>query len=178
MSDRKDRRDKNGNDQKVPLLSATGFDAWAILEEQKSFSGRSNLIFPYNGRSVGTAFRRGCMELRIKDLKFHDLRHEAARRLFEAGFTIEQTTLVTGHKDWKMLKLVHQPAARVSASPQAANTATLDQYARQPCADCAGRFHAPRTRQCRNYRLLAPQRARWRALPRVKCTPSECCSPI
>lgn len=104
VRDRKDPRDKNGNDQRVPLLSATGFDAWTILEEQKPFSGRSGLIFPYNGRSVGTAFRRGCKELRIKDLKFHDLRHEAASRLFEAGFTIEQTALVTGHKDWKMLK--------------------------------------------------------------------------
>nr|WP_315428393.1 site-specific integrase [uncultured Albidiferax sp.] len=104
VRDRKDPRDKNGNDQKVPLLTATGFDAWAILQEQKSFSGRSSLVFPYNGRSVGTAFRRGCKELKIKDLKFHDLRHEAASRLFEAGFTIEQTALVTGHKDWKMLK--------------------------------------------------------------------------
>lgn len=25
-------------------------------------------------------------------------------RLFEAGLTIEQVPLVTGHKDWKMLK--------------------------------------------------------------------------
>jgi hypothetical protein len=24
--------------------------------------------------------------------------------LFEAGFTIEQVALVTGHKDWKMLR--------------------------------------------------------------------------
>jgi integrase len=104
VRDRKDPRDKNGNDQKVPLLDATGFDAWAILEEQKPFCGRSCLVFPYNGRSVGTAFRRACKELRIKDLKFHDLRHEAASRLFEAGFTIEQAALVTGHKDWKTLK--------------------------------------------------------------------------
>lgn len=104
VRDRKDPRDKNGNHQRVPLLDVTGFDAWAILEEQKPFSGNSSLIFPYNGRSVGTAFRRACKELTIKDLKFHDLRHEAASRLFEAGFTIEQAALVTGHKDWKMLK--------------------------------------------------------------------------
>jgi len=25
-------------------------------------------------------------------------------RLFEAGFTIEQVAMVTGHKDWKMLR--------------------------------------------------------------------------
>ncbi|MEO8187552.1 MAG: tyrosine-type recombinase/integrase [Burkholderiaceae bacterium] len=34
----------------------------------------------------------------------HDLRHEAASRLFEAGLSIEQVALVTGHKDWRMLK--------------------------------------------------------------------------
>ena len=57
-----------------------------------------------NGRSAGTAFRRACQELNIEDLHFHDLRHEGTSRLFEAGFTIEQVAMVTGHKDWKMLR--------------------------------------------------------------------------
>jgi site-specific recombinase XerD len=42
--------------------------------------------------------------LKIEDLHFHDLRHEGTSRLFEAGFSIEQVALVTGHKDWKMLR--------------------------------------------------------------------------
>ncbi|MBL4821255.1 MAG: tyrosine-type recombinase/integrase, partial [Gammaproteobacteria bacterium] len=42
--------------------------------------------------------------LDIEDLHFHDLRHEATSRLFEAGLTIERVALVTGHKDWKMLR--------------------------------------------------------------------------
>jgi len=104
VRDRKDPRNKKGNDQKVPLLDATGIDAWAILTEQKGASLRTERIFPYNGRSVGTAFRRACRELKIEDLHFHDLRHEGASRFFEAGFTIEQVALVTGHKDWKMLR--------------------------------------------------------------------------
>jgi hypothetical protein len=33
------------------------------------------------------------------------MRHEGASRLFEAGFRIEQVALVTGPKDWKMLRL-------------------------------------------------------------------------
>jgi integrase len=69
IRDRKDPRDKIGNDQKVPLLDATGFDAWALLQEQKPFAGRSDRVFPYNGRSVGTAFRRTCRKLKIKDLQ-------------------------------------------------------------------------------------------------------------
>jgi integrase len=105
IRDRKDPRRKNGNDQRVPLLDVSGYDAWTIIEEQRKFAGSNGgRIFPYNGRSVGTAFRRQCRELKIKNLHFHDLRHEATSRLFEAGFSIEQVALVTGHKDWKMLR--------------------------------------------------------------------------
>ena len=104
IRDRKDPRLKSGNHQKVPLLSLAGFDAWLLLEEQSKISGRRDRVFPYNGRSVGTAFRRACRELGIADLHFHDLRHEAASRLFEAGLTIQQVALVTGHRDWKMLR--------------------------------------------------------------------------
>jgi hypothetical protein len=32
------------------------------------------------------------------------MRHEATSRLFEAGFDIPEVSLVTGHKDWKMLR--------------------------------------------------------------------------
>jgi integrase len=104
VRDRKDPREKDGNDQKVPLLDATGIDAWAVLQEQRSISPKTERIFPYNGRSAGTAFRRACQELGIPNLHFHDLRHESASRFFEAGFTIEQVALVTGHKDWKQLR--------------------------------------------------------------------------
>jgi integrase len=104
VRDRKDPRRKDGNHQRVPLLRVDDLDAWAILEDQRYVSGNSERIFPYNSRSVGTAFRRACRELKILDLHFHDLRHEAASRLFEAGFTIEQVALVTGHRDWKMLR--------------------------------------------------------------------------
>lgn len=104
VRDRKDPRKKSGNDQRVPLLSATGINAWELLREQKPFVGRRSHVFPYSSKSVSAAFTRACRELQIKNLRFHDLRHEATTRLFEAGFRIEQIALVTGHKDWKMLK--------------------------------------------------------------------------
>ena len=61
----------------------------------------------------------------MKDLHFHDLRHEGTSRLFEAGFAIEQVSLVTGHKDWKMLRrythirpeTLHRLAASRAPSP-------------------------------------------------------------
>jgi integrase len=104
VRNRKDPRRKSGNDQRVPLLDATGYDAVALLIEQRALALGGDRVFPYNGRSLGTAFRRICRELKISDLRFHDLRHEATSRLFEAGFDIPEVALVTGHKDWKMLR--------------------------------------------------------------------------
>lgn len=104
IRDRKDPREKKGNNQTVPLLAATGYDAWELLQEQGRYTGNYELIFPYNCRSASTAFHRTCLDLKIEDLCFHDLRHECTSRLFEAGFSIEQVALVTGHKDWKMLR--------------------------------------------------------------------------
>jgi Phage integrase family. len=104
VRDRKDPREKDGNDQPVPLRDLTGFDALHLVREQRRFWPRGDLIFPYNSRSVGAAFRRACKELHIRNLHFHDLHHEATSRLFEAGLNIEQVALVTGHRDWKMLK--------------------------------------------------------------------------
>ena len=93
VRDRKDPRRKSGNTQRIPLLDATGYDACAIIEEQRRYvCGTPGRIFPYNGKSVGTAFRRQCRELKIEDLHFHDLRHEGTSRLFEAGFSIEQVS--------------------------------------------------------------------------------------
>jgi integrase len=105
IRDRKDPREKKGNDQRIPLLAVSGFDAMALIEEQRSLRANDDeRIFPVNHKSVGTAFTRACRDLQIIDLHFHDLRHEGTSRLFEAGFDIPQVALVTGHKDWKMLR--------------------------------------------------------------------------
>lgn len=105
IRDRKDPRKKTGNDQRIPLFAATGFDAWALIAAQAKHLGKAKgSIFPYNSKSVGTAFRRACAKAGVEDLHFHDLRHEGTSRLFEVGLSIEQVALVTGHKDWKMLR--------------------------------------------------------------------------
>lgn len=105
IRDRKDPREKRGNDQKIPLLAVSGYDAVALIEEQRALrSNACDRIFPYVGKSASAAFTRACATLGIDDLHFHDMRHEGTSRLFEAGFAIEQVALVTGHKDWKMLR--------------------------------------------------------------------------
>jgi integrase len=61
-------------------------------------------VFPYNSRTVSAYFTRAVAELKLPDLHLHDLRHEAISRLFAAGYRIEQVALVSGHRDWGMLK--------------------------------------------------------------------------
>ena len=97
IRDRKDPKDKIGNNQTVPLLG----DSAAIIDRQP----RSGvLIFPYKPDTIGASFRRACLRLGIEDLHFHDLRHEGTSRLFERGYQIQEVAIVTGHRDWKSLK--------------------------------------------------------------------------
>ena len=57
------------SDQTIPLVGDSGFDPIAIIKEQGERTGRTQgFIFPYDGRSVGAAFRRVCRDLSIEDL--------------------------------------------------------------------------------------------------------------
>ncbi|CAE6899297.1 tyrosine-type recombinase/integrase [Paraburkholderia domus] len=76
-------------------------EAVRIIEAQPRVDER---IFPYNAPSVSTIFSRACKVLGIEDLTFHDLRHEAASRLFEMGWTIPHVAAVTGHVTWESLQ--------------------------------------------------------------------------
>lgn len=84
----------------VPLLG----DAWNIVQRQPK---TSELIFPYNSRSVTAGFQRVRNALGIEDLRYHDLRREGASRLFEAGFSIEEVAQVTGHRSLNVLWQVY-----------------------------------------------------------------------
>ncbi|WP_324029243.1 tyrosine-type recombinase/integrase [Pantoea sp. JZ2] len=100
VRDRKDPRKKSGNHMLVPLLG----DAWNIVQRQPR---GSELIFPYNSRSVTAGFQRVRNALGIEDLRYHDLRREGASRLFEAGFSIEEVAQVTGHRSLNVLWQVY-----------------------------------------------------------------------
>ena len=56
IQDRKDPRNKEGNDQKVPLLNLTGYDAWEVVLQQRIVTRGYGRIFPHNHRSVSAAF--------------------------------------------------------------------------------------------------------------------------
>ncbi len=97
VRDRKHPRKKIGNHEWVPLLG----NSYLIATSQDKISDR---IFPYSEEKVSDTFKLIVDTAGIKDLRFHDLRHEATSRLFEQGYRIEQVALVTGHKDWRNLR--------------------------------------------------------------------------
>ena len=75
-------------------------EAWEIACRQEHGDNR---IFPFEPRSIGSAFRQACKLLEIHDLHFHDLRHEATSRLFEAGYSIVEVQQFTLHDSWGTL---------------------------------------------------------------------------
>jgi integrase len=99
VRDRKDPRKKSGNDQWVPLLG----EAWEIIQRQPRREGEPR-IFPCPVDSVSKTFTTACQALSIPDLHFHDMRHEAASALAEAGWTIPEIAAVTGHRSWQHLR--------------------------------------------------------------------------
>jgi len=113
IRDRKHPRSKKGNDQTVPLLrgptviNGAVIDPFEIIIRQAREAAE---IFPYGAATVSTGFTRGVASCGIDDLRFHDLRHDGVSRLFEAGYSIEQVSLVSGHRDWNMLRRYTQIA--------------------------------------------------------------------
>lgn len=61
-------------------------------------------IFPFASDTISASFTRACTFLEIKDLHFHDLRHEGVSRLFEMGWTIPHVAAVSGHRSWNSLQ--------------------------------------------------------------------------
>ncbi len=57
-----------------------------------------------NPETVSKAFRRACEAAGIRNLHFHDLRHEGTSRLFKKGLTAERVMEITGHRSYASLK--------------------------------------------------------------------------
>ena len=83
---------KNGHQRTIPLTKR----ALYVLQN-------TELPFPMSSNAVRLAWERLKKKGNIKDLHFHDLRHEAISRFFEKGLSIPEVALISGHKDVRML---------------------------------------------------------------------------
>jgi integrase len=90
---------KNGHSRTIPLTA----EAIRILNEVKSLTGEGHKAFPISGDSTACAWDRLIKRTNIKDLHFHDLRHEAISRFFEKGLSVAEVALISGHRDFRML---------------------------------------------------------------------------
>lgn len=106
-------RTKNGHGRAVPLSRR----AVETLESITPQSMRRRRVFPgLTGEAVKRSFIRSCKRAGIKNLHFHDLRHEATSRFFEKGLNVAEVTSITGHKDTRMLmRYTHLDASKLAA---------------------------------------------------------------
>ena len=107
---------KTGTPRRVPLSSR----ALAVLDGlSRRIDGR---VWSVHADSITRAFDRTVKRARdsyedeckaarqkpdealLRDLRFHDLRHEATSRLFEKGLNPMEVAAITGHKTLQMLK--------------------------------------------------------------------------
>ncbi len=107
---------KTGEPRKVPLSTR----ALKVLDGlPRRIDG---YVWGMRPDSITQAFERACKAARKKyeaeceergekpeprlfrDLRFHDLRHEATSRLFEKGLNPMEVSAITGHKTLQMLK--------------------------------------------------------------------------
>lgn len=92
------RKTKNGRDR-WPALSRRAAETLEALP--RSLKGS---VFPVHKDTVTSVFRRVCEAAEIDGLRWHDLRHEAISRFFEAGLTTEQVMTMSGHITYSQLK--------------------------------------------------------------------------
>lgn len=96
VRDAKHPRDKKGNHRRFKYEKS----AWKIMQRQPKIS---EFIFPYNPFTISVNFNLACKTLGIKNLHFHDLRHQASSRLALAGYSIIEIQQFTLHMSWQNL---------------------------------------------------------------------------
>lgn len=107
---RKDPRRKQGRNDVIPLVTGpivvngSTVDPCEIIKRQISRVGKTGRLFPYTADGVYKAFKRACLKSNIRDLTFHDLRHEGVSRLFESDYDIPKVASISGHRSWKHLQ--------------------------------------------------------------------------
>ena len=101
---------KTGRARTIPLTS----EALAILAGlERDVSGR---VFPITANALRLAWERLRRRAGLRDLRFHDLRHEALSRFAELGLNVPELAVISGHRDARMLlRYTHVQPAQLAA---------------------------------------------------------------
>ena len=87
---------KNGKHRRVPLSPSA-------LETLKQLPHKADQAFKTTDYAIRQGWDRLVRRAGIENLKFHDLRHEAISLLFEHGLNLPEVSLISGHRDPRML---------------------------------------------------------------------------
>ena len=87
---------KNGKQRRVPLSPSA-------LEILKQLPHKADQAFRTTDYAIRQGWDRLVRRAGIENLKFHDLRHEAISLLFEHGLNLPEVSLISGHRDPRML---------------------------------------------------------------------------
>lgn len=87
---------KTGRPRTIPLTDR----AIAILSALESKQGK---VFDLTANAFKLAWVRAVRRSKLTDLRFHDLRHEAISRFAEMGLTTVELSVISGHRDPRML---------------------------------------------------------------------------
>ncbi len=89
-------RTKTGYARTIPLTDAA-------LKILASLSRTQTKVFPMSPMALRMAWNRARERAGMRDLNFHDLRHEAISRFAEMGLTTAELAVISGHRDPRML---------------------------------------------------------------------------
>lgn len=100
---------KNGRSRKLSLRAD-------LLQRLSELPREDEHVFPVGVDMLVGAWNRACENAAIKDLRIHDLRHEAISRVAETGrFSLPELQQFSGHRDIRMLmRYSHLCASRLA----------------------------------------------------------------
>lgn len=88
---------KSGRPRTIPLTDGA-------VELLESLPRTDERVFPITAVALRHAWDRLCARAAIRDLRIHDLRHEAISRFAEMGLNMPELALISGHRDYRMLQ--------------------------------------------------------------------------
>jgi integrase len=97
---------KNGSKREVPLTIA----AAGILGQLRELRGKEEFIFGLDPENTSALFRKWRLAAGIKDMTFHDTRHEAITRLSKKMDVLALARMV-GHRDIRNLMIYYNESA-------------------------------------------------------------------
>lgn len=109
---------KNGESRTVPLAKP----AVSILKEWKRNRLPTGRVFPFPKDTLHKYWRIAVEESKVKNFRFHDLRHSAASYLAMSGASLMDIAAILGHKTLAMVK-------RYSHLSEQHTTAAIDRMA-------------------------------------------------